>query len=576
MTVAPFIDPQPHEGDVHLIFDEYGLKPYFALDSVRKDYDGWQTTGKPTRKVSWRNQTWHLAYDYDVQPIDPRDHEDYQLQTVPLFRIYFVADDSLYDDEPADQSARTTGGTMTIRPRWPDMTKDGKPVRGIPNLGGPYLDVQIQASNIDHHLYHDLVQTAMEAFGVSRRYFQTPHEMSNVQDLAVYVRLSREHSEAIYAPDGPIARTHSVMTSGMSGYRMHKEDHRKIPGYYVSTHITDERAGDIIRGHRLGKETKHYYPLNPEQFDEDHPLYYPKVEVSLQTSITDETVYWSDLDDVLRELDETLLNYLSWSGLTTRADDEVFESDVHFDAESETRRSRRLVDCPLPEIEDEQEHVVMRIWGDMRTSDRDFTRSLIEDGGKPTREELAERTGWSYRTVRRYVNRCEGIVTDAAGKLEIGSKHMQNMLLSRVRAAAENFETAMEDAVMTAADVAAGRRRSEWSEMKNRYAARVVEHDRRRDEIHVEYRPTDWESRTDMLRDIKRAARDRWTSLRQVTVTYHDHLGGEHTTVLSDLQLTTGNITNLDVRSVREKVESVDWEAWKAGLPQPTEDRDDT
>ena len=46
MAVDTFVQCAPHEGDLPLIFDEYGLGPYFAMDSIRKNHDGWQTEGK--------------------------------------------------------------------------------------------------------------------------------------------------------------------------------------------------------------------------------------------------------------------------------------------------------------------------------------------------------------------------------------------------------------------------------------------------------------------------------------------------------------------------------------------------
>ena len=157
--------------DVHLIFDSHGLSPYFALDRVRKDHDGWQTEGKPTRTMQFDGDSWALCYDYDkMEHVAPRDHESYQLESVPQFRIYFVAKDDLYRGDRADESQRVRGGTATIRPRWPDMAKpDGTPIRGVPNIGHPYIDVQIQASNIDHRLYHDLAKSLFGAFDINEK-----------------------------------------------------------------------------------------------------------------------------------------------------------------------------------------------------------------------------------------------------------------------------------------------------------------------------------------------------------------------------------------------------------------------
>ncbi|WP_256545936.1 DUF7845 domain-containing protein [Halobellus inordinatus] len=527
MTAGKFVDPQSHEADIHFIFDEDGLDPYYALNSViRVQYDDWQTEGKPKETMNFLGQSWALAADYDQQPVDPWNHESYRMESVPLFRLYFVAKDGLYDGEPADQSSRIRGGTMTIRPRWPEMTMDGKKIQGVPDLGKPYIDVQVQASNIEHSRYLDLVKTAMAAFGVSYRYFEDPHEMSNVVDVARYVRVRRSRSSPLYAADGPIARTHAVLEAGQQGYRKHVEDHTKIPGYYVTTTVDDERARDIIPGQTLGKEIKHYYPQDPSFYEPGDALYHPKLEVAYQTKQTDETLRWSDLDQAVRELDATLYNYLDWADLPIRADGKTFKSDEYFDAGSESYRSVKLVDCPLPDVEDEQEHVVMKLWGNTLESDRDLIDSLVSDGGTPTREELADRTGYSYRTVRRFVNRCEDVVRDAYDGLSIDSKHKEQMLIERVRAAESQFRESVEHAVMNAADVVEDRTRSKWSQVKQRYNVSISE-GKFKQTLEVGYRPEDREDLADVIRSIKLAARERYRSIRRFALEVTT-IDGEH------------------------------------------------
>ena len=370
MAVDSFIECAPHEGDLHLIFTEYGLGPYFAMDRIRKDHDGWQTDGKPTRTMQFDGDQWALCYDYDTKnTLDPWDHQEYQLQTVPQFRFYFVAKDELYEGVRADQSKRVRGGTITVRPRWPGLTANGRRV-SVPNLGGPYIDVHIQASNIRHDLYHQLAIEVITAFDVNPKYLRTAHEISNWNDAAVYVRIARGESGPVYAADGPIARTHQLLEGDREGYRQHKEDNRKLPGYYVSTQISDQRVHDLIKGHQIGKEIKHYYSEYPENREPDDPLYHPKVEVSYQIKITEETIYWDDTADLIRELEETLLNTLDWADLPLWGG-EPFVSDVYFTAKDSRRRSRKLVDCPLPKIKDAQEAAVMSLWGSTIQSDKD-------------------------------------------------------------------------------------------------------------------------------------------------------------------------------------------------------------
>jgi len=573
MAVDTFVECSPHEGDLHLLFDEYGLKPYFAMDQIHRDHNGLKNGNKPTQSIELDGDRWALCYDYDTDnPVDPWDHTDYNLQTVPEFRFYFVAKDGLYEGNQADQSKRVRGGTITVRPRWPGMTANGEPVRGVPNLGGPYIDVQVQASNIRHDLYHQLALEVISAFDVNTKYLQNPHEISNWNDAAVYTRVRREESGPIYAADGPIARTHQLLEGDREGYRQHKEDHRKLPGYYVSTQISDQRAHDLIKGHTLGKEIKHYYPKHPKGREPDDPLYHPKLEACYQTSITEKTVYWNETEDMIRELEETLLNTLNWAKLPVRGG-EPYYPDECFSAEDGRRRSRKLVDCPLPEIKDAQEAAVMSLWGSTTQSDKDVLDLLLTDGGEISPKEAAEKTGYTYRTIRNVVDRCESVIRHTYGRLEIESKHQRDLLLRRLRASEQDFRDTIEDAVLTAAEAATDRMRSKWSQVRRKYNITVdTDPDDCRKLLKVRYEPEDSHEAREVIKSIKNAY-----------VATHDDRGGTHG-VHAVLQLEDGTrrrYKNLKAKTIpprrgskrarnfKQKIESVsdeEWEQWGQDL----------
>jgi hypothetical protein len=505
MTVAEVIRPQTHEIRAHLIFAERGLDPYYWLDSVRKNYDGWQTEGKPTATMMHRGHEYALAYDYDGSGLDPWNHEDYHLETAPEFKIYFARKDALYNGERADRKDARAGaaGTITFRPRWPDLTSDGKKV-SVPDLGGPYVDAEIQASNHHPSEYPELLRGATTAFGGNPSYFRDIHEASNVIDLAVYVRLLRSDSGPVHAADGPIARMHSLLEGDRSGYRKHVEDHTKIPGYYVTTTLTPDRMAELIRGHTLPVEIKHYYPENPSHFDPDDALYHPKVEVAYQTSQTDEALYWSDVMDAHRELTETLANTLDWAGISLRAG-EPYRSDQYFDAGDEKRMSLKLVNDPTPEIESQQENRIMKLWGDMMESDREVVEHLLSDGGSVSPQEAADATGNSYRTIRRVIDRLEGVIQHSYGDIQIASKRHQQELLERVRAAAGNFKSGVEAAVVEAADAGADTARSAWKQAKHNYDVTVKEGRNCRKVVKIGYRPESKQEAVNVARRLKLA-----------------------------------------------------------------------
>ncbi|WP_440769915.1 DUF7845 domain-containing protein [Natronorubrum sp. DTA28] len=474
MSARKFLRFQCHEFDAHFHLVRDGLTPYYALTDVRKDHD-WSANGKPTGTFEAGGETWRVCLDYDPQPILPWSDASYSLETAYLYRIYFVCEDATYDGERADQSQRVKGGTITIRPRWPDMKRqektdadgDGewsgpvKDVDGYMDLGVPYLDAQVQGSNIDFDRYPQLLAEAAATFGVPRRYFHDFHHTSNIIDAAVYVRLLRSESGPIYAADGPIARMHSLLESDRSGYRKHVEDNRERPGDYVTTVVDDGRAGKVIRAHEIGKEAKHYYMKDPDNYDPDEFGWHPKLEVGYQTSVTEKTVYWDRDDDELdrhnlrRELEELLVNLLDWGGLDVTGG-EQYQEDAYFDPDDRERRSLKLVDCPLPEIESEQEQAIMRLWGDMNPSDEALVGTLLTDGGEVSPQDAADETGYCYDTILRAVDRLEGFVEHTYGELAIESDYAAQSMLKRVRSAEEQFRRSIGSAVMQVADDAQG------------------------------------------------------------------------------------------------------------------------
>lgn len=572
MTVVEAIDAHAHEFDAHLHFTDRGLKPYYALDSVRKNHD-WD--GKPTAEMTMLGENWALCFDYDDQPLLPWSDPEYTLRTTPLFRIYFVAKDQLWEGGRADQSKRVRGGTITLRPRWPEMRKEnGETVEGYMDLGIPYIDAQIQASNISPTRYPDLLRSAVAAFGVNASYFSNINETSNVNDLALYVRLLRSESGPLHAADGPIARSHNLLTGDREGYREHKEDHRKLPGYYVSSKITSEKAGDLIRGHRYGKELKHYYPNHPEAFDPDEYGYHPKFEVSYQSSITDETVYWDDLDALLRELDETIINCLEWAGLSIRAGD-LYHDDEYFKADSESQRSRKTVECPLPDIEDEQEQTIINLWKNMTDSDTELVGHLLADGGTVSPADAADETGYTYRTIRECIDRLEGFIRHEYGEISIESKALQQKMLKRLQSAEQNFRETIESTTREVADALNGREREAWSAWKREYGATVNDPGDCRKLVRIQYRPADKHELKEILREFSTAHPDDRLAGIHVRVTMQDgstrRIRDPRGYVRPNQTHVTSEGIQRDARQAEQAGESFDWEAWRAAGSPPAD-----
>jgi hypothetical protein len=581
--VSRYLKCAPHEGDVRFTVGvhpsnhvtDHGLAPYYAMDSLIKEWgDRWQSEGKPTEEIQFLGDTWATCFDYSKSGLDTWDNPQFQLEQVREFQFYFTSKDSpKYTGQRADKDQRVKGGTITVRPRWPGLTSDGEEV-SVPDYGEPYIDVQVQASNFPHEEYLTLVKRVMNAYGISSRYFDHPHPDSHIGDLAYYVRLFRNESGALFAPDGPIARAHTLIQGDRSGYRKHVEDNRKIAGYMVKAEVEDEKAGELVRGHELGKELKHYYPNEPQQYDPDDAPYHPKFEVAYQTSITEKTVRWSDLEDARRELEETVLNCLEWCGLATTAESDIFVPFDPFWSVRNTHESRKMVQCPLPEIESEQEHRVMQLWGEMTEADREVTELLLTDGGKISPQEAAEQTGNTYRTIRTVIDRMEGLIRHTYGEMELESKKIQQELLQRVRAAGERFEQEIGSAAMELADAADERARGAWSRLRRKYAISVVDRDDCRKLLKVGYKPSDRYEARNLLREIR--------------TTYQEHV--EETTAGIHVQVSLADGTRERFRNLRagflkgdttfqkerqrndQARKIFDFEAWKeAGYPPADE-----
>jgi len=509
--MSRFIETAAHELDVRFTCGvhpdnqivDYGLTPYYAIHSLVKSHgDKWETEGKPTGEFELNGERWATAMDYYESGLDPWEHEEFELQTVYEYKFYFTSKASpKYSALRADKDQRVKGGTITIRPRWPDLTSDGTPV-SVPDYGKPYIDVQIQASNIPHRQYLTLVKQVMGSFGIDSRYFDNPHPDSHIDDLARYVRLERGESGPLFAPDGPIARSNTLIQGDRTGYRKHVEDNTKLPGYYVTAVIEDTKAPELIKGHSLGKELKHYYPEEPDEYEPNEAPYHPKFEVSYQASRTDETLRWHELDDAIRELDETIINCLDWAGLGTTADSENFVTFDPFWNVRNTTKSRKTVSCPLPEIESQQEYRIMQMWGDATPAARKVTKLLMTDGGEVSPQKAADKTGYSYRTVRDVINRYEEVFKHSYGRVEFQSKKVQQELLKRVRAAGENFHQEIGAAVLDLADAADERAQQAWSKIRRKYD--ITEQDSKdcRKLLKVGYKPTDRKEAKEILREL--------------------------------------------------------------------------
>lgn len=422
------IDPVPHEFSGNLIFTSDGLTPFFAFDRAVKDADG-----SDTATIRFDGDLFDVTLYYQQSGLKPPDDPDFdfRLESVREFRIKF--------EERAEPGQRS--GTFHIAPRWPDMESEGdRPTPSDTGITG--VNIRVDGSNLPVDAYPQLLRRSARAFDVNPSYFEQGkiHPNSNIFAFEFYARIDRDRSDKVVGSGGPLRRIFEHVDS-TGGFRELREDDRDVSGYHHRVKVDSSGAAKLVPGHGYGKKIKHYHPEHPRS-DPSDPLYHPKVGVSLQTNITaGGSVPWSDRDDLRRECDELLLNVLSWAGIPTRADGDVFVPDAYFGV-MESTRSRRLIDDPTPAIKRKQETVVvdgLTANPDLNESDRD-TLVAMTDGGTSTPDDLADETGYSKRTVYRVIDRLEDVLRTRGGRVEFVSEYLADTVRSTLSDAKDAIE----------------------------------------------------------------------------------------------------------------------------------------
>lgn len=455
---AELLEPSWHEVDVNLVFDDrgeccsHGLEPFYAAEKIVRENDG---SKRARCRVGEHSVSVKLYYQNSG--IGSLNHPSADLETIREFRITWEIIDE--EDDVGECS-----GNIHIAPRTPNMTdQNGNEISTPGDLTG--VNCRVLGSNYPLKRYGELLHRATTALGFDSRYFsgdRIHQEYSNIQDAARYVRVIRDHSGPIHAVDGVLARISNLLANDREGYRKHVADDTEAPGYYHTATIGPKRASELIDQHHLPKELKHYLPREAKNIDRSSPLYHPKVEAALQTSRANEPVGWKERDRVGRELDEALLNLLQWEGFPVTEDElqdddrdggdppggrGPYVADQYFEAET-TRRQRRLLDDPTPQLQNHQETLVMRHIADgFEESDADVLDVLVADGGEISPDEIADSTGWHIETVYRAIDRLEDLVEHHYGELSLRSHHIATQVAEYVQAARESAEDAAETLV---------------------------------------------------------------------------------------------------------------------------------
>jgi len=349
-----------------------------------------------------------------------------------------------------EDSVGEQGFKAHIAPRWQGIEieqSDGTVSEySVPDGIHEAVNVKIQGSNIKFSRYLHLLRLAATSVGIRRRYFEEPHEYSNIQDAERYVRIHKDASGLVHARDGPIASMGHLLESDRQGYRKvvqnDQDEHgRNLPGYYHTVTLGPRRIREAFPDHALPKEVKHYYAREAKNQPEDSPLAHPKAGASYQVSRWDEKlgVTEEDLEQLERELDQTVLSVLVDAGLDVAPNRGTgpLISDAYFEVETRDD-SPEPIDLDLTEVKSQQESVVIKHLADgLSPVQWESLETLVTDGGEVSPADIAENHDRHVESVRRALRGIEDLVVREYAEVQLRSSYVAELVHEAVQEAEE-------------------------------------------------------------------------------------------------------------------------------------------
>lgn len=530
MTSKVAVETQQHEATLNLIWSD--IDPFFALDSAVKDAGGSRSSTLQFDGEEWRCTLYYqdsgIAHPGKSLP----DGTPFRLDTLREYRIDCKAVDGIEEKKV----------NYHIAPRWDGMkSENGKEIPVPPQIESG-INVRASGANYPADMYVHLLRNAAAVLDVNGLYFaeDTLHPYSNVQDLARYVRLDKDQSGPIHARSGPIAQMGHLLESDRSGYRSLEQVDtdkrgRDLPGWRHKTILGSDRIQEMTDEYRAPKEIKHYYAEEAAGMDAENPLAHPKLEVSYQTARWDETIRYTDLDDLNDELETTLYAVLKSAGLSlydydtgeNPENDALYVSDKYFDADS-YQEAERVPTLGLDAIQQEQEHIVVNALKDgLSPVQWESIETLIADGGQVSPQDIAEEHDRHPGSVRRALNDLDDLIKHEYDSVSLRSKHVAEMAHEAVKDAEEAVRRAVETGGKALAKDQIERLEEAESALQAYAASRGMDVTRDDDGIRVRFRQMpetatfdDVKTRIrDLIKHWRNAGRD-MEALRQAKAVY--------------------------------------------------------
>ncbi|WP_128478097.1 DUF7845 domain-containing protein [Halorussus pelagicus] len=432
----------PHELEADWNFFEHGLSPYWAVTNLLvNQFDG----HADQLEYDLDGEQWSFELYYQKGGIAPRPDDP-----IDAPRLY----------EPR-LKARGHGErkvTFHVRPRFKGMEhyESGDRIStpcdrdSIPNEG---VNVHVQGSNLEPEEYErllpQLVQLLFAEAGqrFNHEYFNPRyiHDSSNAHSYERYLRIRRSMNQKIIGTSGILQKLHHLLLDE-EGVRYSLEvDNEDTVGKMHRLPLRQSAARELPVGNR-GKQVKSYLLKNPDSVDETDPTHHPKLGVLFNKELNNSTVRWSKIDDLQRELNETLINLLYWSNVPTDPDQTTFVPDSHFDVSAyDENPTLRLYDDPTPKLEASQEALLVQQMRELTDADMDHLEAMT-DSGQCHYEEVIDEADTSVSTLYRTLKRCDALLESDNGVVKWRSKKIRQEFAAVFERVEETVEAAADQA----------------------------------------------------------------------------------------------------------------------------------
>ena len=469
MAGVSHVATAPHECEGNFIFTENGLSPYWTTSKLlTAGFNGYADEVE----TDVGGEEWTLSLSYQKSGIRPRLQDD-------------IGGDRLYEFRISATGCGERKANFLIQPRFPKMRHYETGER----ISTPFdhlainegINVRFAGSNLEPDEFLALLPQFVQILAleggvhVNPAYFASSvHEMSNITTYERYVRLNRTWSEKVVGRAGIMQRLLHLCATEKGSKFEYRANNEEIIGYNHRAILPKQDAQRLITGHRYGKQFKHYHPKHVRTTEQNDPLYHPKIGVHVKKSLTGHAVAWDDRRQLQREVNETLINLLYWSDVPVQADRTTYVPDTHFTVR-EADEPVSLAADPTPEMEANQETLLVTVLRDLCDSDVEVLEMLVTDGAGQHPRDLARKTDHGISTIYRVFDRLQGIVRNEGARISFVSKKFEQEIAALV----DSIEYQIENAADRAAAIlnletrqAASSAFQKWC---TTYAAKIVE-----------------------------------------------------------------------------------------------------